>query len=116
MFQTLRLINPTLCEGSLVSEYLGQLMNDLQVLQGRLEVIPEEDDFHTHGRDLHSWQEHMAEHVSQQEAVCFWITFLVLTFYFTEYVYIIQLLCSLAGFNASHMTCISVRRILIQSL
>ena len=54
-----------------MSEYLGQLMNDLQVLQGRLEVIPEEDDFQTHGKDLHSWQEYMAEHVSQHETVSF---------------------------------------------
>ncbi|KAF6039661.1 hypothetical protein EB796_002041 [Bugula neritina] len=67
MFQTLQLINPTLCEGSLVSEYLGQLMNDLQALQGRLEVIPEEGTFQSHGRELHTWQEHISENLNRQE-------------------------------------------------
>jgi len=69
MFQTLQLINPTLCEGSLVSEYLGQLMNDLQALQGRLEVIPEEGTFQSYGRELHTWQEHISENLNRQEDV-----------------------------------------------
>ena len=69
MYQTLKLINPVLCEGSHVSEYLGQLMNDLQLLQGRLEVIPEDRELLTPGSDLHRWQENMADHISQHDGV-----------------------------------------------
>lgn len=69
MYQTLQLINPSLCEGSHVSEYLGQLMNDLQILQGRLEVIPEEGDLPSHNTELHRWHESMPDTVSQHEAV-----------------------------------------------
>ena len=69
MYQTLKLINPALCEGSHVSEYLGQLMNDLQLLQGRLEVIPEDRELLTPGSDLHRWQENMADHISQHDGV-----------------------------------------------
>lgn len=60
-FQTLKLINPTLCETSTIAEALAQLMNDLQILQGRLEVIPEEGDLQTPRRDLHKWQEEMCD-------------------------------------------------------
>ena len=69
MYQTLKLINPALCEGSHVSEYLGQLMNDLQLLQGRLEIIPEDRELLTPGSDLHRWQENMADHISQHDGV-----------------------------------------------
>lgn len=52
-----------------MSEYLGQLMNDLQLLQGRLEVIPEDRELLTPGSDLYRWQENMADHVSQHDGV-----------------------------------------------
>lgn len=58
-FQTLKMINPSLCESTTISEALSQLMNDLQVLQGRLEVIPEESDLQTPRRDFERWQEKM---------------------------------------------------------
>jgi len=40
-------------------------MNDLQLLQGRLEVIPEEDDLNTSRTDTQKWQ----EAITQQDSV-----------------------------------------------
>lgn len=49
-YNTIESINPSICEGSTVRVSLQRLTNHLQRLQGRLEVIPEEDG--TGSRDI----------------------------------------------------------------
>lgn len=59
-FQTLKLLNPSLCATSTIGEALTQLVNDLQLMQGRLEVIPEEGELDTPRSELYRWQEDMS--------------------------------------------------------
>ena len=42
-YHTIQAINPAICEGSTVPTNLKRLINHLQRLEGRLEVIPEEE-------------------------------------------------------------------------
>lgn len=67
-YHTILSINPAICEGSTVPTNLARLTNHLQRLEGRLEVIPEEEGLDlSEGHDLQRWRETIvSEDVSQQ--------------------------------------------------
>lgn len=59
-YHTIQSINPAICEGSIVPTSLKRLTNHLQRLEGRLEVIPEEESMElSEGHDLQRWRENM---------------------------------------------------------
>lgn len=61
-FHTIQSINPELCEGSTVPSNIQRLINHLQRLEGRLEVIPEEDTTeNSEAHDMQQWQRRMED-------------------------------------------------------
>ncbi|XP_067943129.1 nesprin-1-like [Watersipora subatra] len=59
-YNTIEAINPAICEGSTVPVSLQRLTNHLRRLQGRLEVIPEEDVSESRDSlDLLQWKENI---------------------------------------------------------
>ena len=69
-YNTIESINPGICEGSTVPVNLQRLHNHLQRLQGRLEVIPEEDGTESRDSlDLLQWKEGIDNEESSAHAV-----------------------------------------------
>ena len=65
-YHTIQAINPAICEGSTVPTNLKRLINHLQRLEGRLEVIPEEEGAElSEGHDLQKWRDNMANEDSE---------------------------------------------------
>lgn len=69
-YQTILSLNPAICDGSVIPSNLQRLINHLKRLEGRLEVIPEEDsgEFHD-GNGMKQWQQQLSEDSAAAEKV-----------------------------------------------